>query len=242
MHDTLSYLSREPVYRRWHHDQMTFATVYAWSENFILPISHDEVVHGKRALAAKVPGDAWQRLATVRALLAFMWAHPGKQLLFMGNELGDEREWSEQRGLDWSLTEDPLRAGLARLVGDLNAAYRSNPALWTQDTSPQGFAWIVADDKDNNVFAFARTGSDSSTVVCAVNFSAVPRESYRLALPAAGGWTEILNTDSSYYGGSGVGNLGEVRADGGAGSGQPASATLRLPPLGALWLRPARPT
>jgi 1,4-alpha-glucan branching enzyme len=239
MHDTLSYVSREPVHRRWHHDQMTFATVYAWSENFILPISHDEVVHGKGALVAKIPGDRWQRMATVRSLLAFMWAHPGKQLLFMGCELGDEREWSEQRGLDWSLRDDPANAGIAALVGDLNAAYRSNPALWTQDTLPAGFAWISADESDTNVFAFARHGADGSTVVCAVNFSPVPRESHRLGLPRSGPWEELLNTDSGYYGGSGVGNLGTVRADGPPEHGQPASATLRLPPLAALWLRPA---
>jgi 1,4-alpha-glucan branching enzyme len=239
MHDTLSYLSKEPVHRRWHHDQMTFATVYAWSENFILPISHDEVVHGKGALATKIPGDRWQRMATVRALLAFMWSHPGKQLLFMGCELGDEREWSEERGLDWSLRDDPASAGISALLRDLNAAYRSNPALWTQDTDPAGFAWISANEADTNVFAFARYGSDASTVVCAVNFSPVPRESHRLGLPRPGAWQELVNTDSGYYGGSGVGNLGAVRADGPPSHGQPASATLRLPPLAALWLRPA---
>ena len=241
MHDTLSYVGREPIHRRWHHDQMTFATVYAWSENFILPISHDEVVHGKGALAAKMPGDRWQRMATVRALLAFMWAHPGKQLLFMGCELGDENEWSEHRGLDWSLREDPVNAGITALVRDLNAAYRSSPALWTQDTTPDGFAWLSADDADANVFAFARYGSDGSTVVCVVNFSPVPGEGYGLGLPQAGPWEEAVNTDSEYYGGSGVGNLGVVRADGPPSHGQPASATLRLPPLAALWLRPAPP-
>jgi 1,4-alpha-glucan branching enzyme len=239
MHDTLSYVSREPIHRQWHHNEMTFSTVYAWSENFILPISHDEVVHGKRALAEKVPGDRWQRLATVRALLAYMWGHPGKKLLFMGCELGDEREWSEQNGLDWSLRDDPARAGIATLVRDLNAAYVDNPALWTQDTEPAGFAWISGNDANANVFAFARHGSDGSTVVCVVNFSPVPQQAYRVGLPRPGVWSEVLNTDSDHYGGSGVGNLGEVNADGPAWHGQPASATLRLPPLGALWLRPA---
>jgi 1,4-alpha-glucan branching enzyme len=239
MHDTLSYLGREPVHRQWHHDEMTFAAVYAWSENFILPISHDEVVHGKRALAAKAPGDRWQRMATVRALFAFMWAHPGKQLLFMGCELGDEREWSEQAGLDWSLRDDPANAGIATLVRDLNAAYRSSPALWTQDTTPDGFAWLDAHDADANVFGFTRYGADGSIMVCVVNFSPVPRDSHRLGLPRPGRWQEAVNTDSEYYGGSGVGNLGRVEADGGPWQGQPASATLRLPPLGALWLHPA---
>jgi 1,4-alpha-glucan branching enzyme len=239
MHDTLTYASKEPVHRRWHHQQMTFASAYAWSENFILPISHDEVVHGKRALAAKVPGDAWQRLATVRALLAFMWAHPGKQLLFMGCELGDEQEWSEERGLNWSLLDDPARAGMARLVRDLNAAYRGDPALWSRDTTPAGFAWINADDADHNAFSFVRYGDDGSMLVCAVNFSGVPLEGYRLGLPRAGTWVEAVNTDSEHYGGSGVGNLGAVEAGPVPRDGQPASATLRLPPLGALWLRPA---
>jgi len=238
MHDTLAYLSREPVHRRWHHHQMTFATVYAWSENFILPISHDEVVHGKGALASKMPGDTWQRLATVRALLAFMWAHPGKQLLFMGCELAEDREWSEQRGLDWGLRDQPERAGVGRLVRDLNTSYRARPALFTQDTTPDGFAWLVADDADRNTFAFCRTGDDGSLLVCVANFAGVPHEGYRLGLPRAGTWREVVNTDATEYGGSGVGNLGAVQAEPVPWHGQRASTTLRLPPLGALWLAP----
>jgi 1,4-alpha-glucan branching enzyme len=218
---------------------MTFAAVYAWSENFVLPISHDEVVHGKRSLAAKMPGDFWQRLANVRALLGFMWSFPGKQLLFMGCELGDEREWSEERGMDWSLRHDPPHAGVAHLVRDLNAAYRANPSLWTRDTTPEGFSWIVGDDAANNTFAFQRIGDEGELLVCVANFAAVPHEGYRLGLPRSGRWTEVLNTDAEIYGGSGVGNLGTVYADGHGWHGQPASASLRLPPLGVLWLRPA---
>jgi 1,4-alpha-glucan branching enzyme len=239
MHDTLGYIGRDPVHRRWHHHELTFASTYAWSEHYTLPISHDEVVHGKRALVAKVPGDAWQRRATVRALLAFMWAHPGKQLLFMGCEFADEREWSEQRGLDWTLLADPGHAGVARLVADLNRAYRDDPALWSRDDSPDGFRWIVADDAEHNTYAFERIGADGSTLVCVVNFAAVPQEGYRLGLPRDGRWREVINTDAECYGGSGVGNLGTVRAEPVAWHDRPASATLRVPPLGALWLRAA---
>jgi 1,4-alpha-glucan branching enzyme len=239
MHDTLEYVVKEPIYRQYHHNEMTFAAMYAWSESFILPISHDEVVHGKRALAAKMPGDFWQRLANVRALLAFMWAFPGKQLIFMGCELGDEREWSQERGLDWSLRHDPPHAGIAHLVRDLNAAYRSTPALWTRDTTPEGFSWIVGDDAGNNTFAFERIGSDGEPLVCVVNFAAIPHEAYRLGFPREGRWREFLNTDATVYGGSGVGNLGVVHAEAHPWHGQPASASLRLPPLGGLWLRPA---
>jgi 1,4-alpha-glucan branching enzyme len=239
MHDTLVYLGKEPIHRQYHHHQMTFATVYAWSENFILPISHDEVVHGKRALVSKVQGDWWQQRATVRALLAFMWSFPGKQLLFMGSEFADGREWSEQRGLDWSMLDDPSHAGVARLVTDLNAIYRRDPALWSQDTTPDGFEWIVGDDAQRNVFAFERIGSGGELLVCVANFAALPHENYRVGLRQAGRWDEILNTDAEVYGGSGVGNLGAVDAHEAPWHGRPASALLRLPPLGAIWLRPA---
>ncbi|GAA1823487.1 1,4-alpha-glucan branching protein GlgB [Planosporangium flavigriseum] len=239
MNDTLAYLSKEPVHRQWHHHQMTFSTVYAWSENYVLPLSHDEVVHGKGSLVGKMPGDLWQKLANVRALLAFMWAHPGKQLLFMGSELGDDREWSEERGLDWSLLSDPARAGMKRLVSDLNVVYRDTPALWTRDTDPAGFRWISAEDSANNTFSFVRLAPDGSPLVCVVNFAAVPHENYRIGLPQAGAWAEVINTDADIYGGSGVGNLGTVHAENSPSHGLPASATLRIPPLGALWLRPA---
>jgi 1,4-alpha-glucan branching enzyme len=238
MHDTLGYVSREPVYRHWHHNQMSFATVYAWSENYVLPISHDEVVHGKGSLAGKIPGDVWQRMATLRALFAFMWAHPGKQLLFMGSELGDDREWDEVGGLNWGLREDPARAGVCRLLRDLNTAYRAHPALWSLDSTPDGFRWINADDAGNNTFAFLRFGADGSSLACVVNFAGVPHEGYRVGLPAAGPWRELVNTDADTYGGSGVGNLGVVRAEPVPWNGYPASAPLRVPPLGALWLTP----
>ncbi|HYN94810.1 MAG TPA: 1,4-alpha-glucan branching protein GlgB [Pilimelia sp.] len=236
MHDTLLYLSKEPVHRQFHHDQMTFATVYAWSENFLLPISHDEVVHGKGSLVGKMPGDTWQKLANTRALLAFQWAFPGKQLIFMGCELGDEREWSEANGLNWSLLADPARAGVQRLVRDLNATYRAEPALWTQDVTPAGFRWLSSADAALNVLAFARLAPDGSMLVCVANFAGVPHD-YRVGLPQAGTWTEVLNTDATVYGGSGVGNLGAAHAEPIGSHGLPASAALRLPPMGVLWLR-----
>ncbi|MER7333096.1 MULTISPECIES: 1,4-alpha-glucan branching protein GlgB [unclassified Micromonospora] len=237
MHDTLLYTSKDPIYRQHHHHQLTFSLAYAWSENYVLPISHDEVVHGKGSLAGKMPGDTWQRLATVRALLAYMWAHPGKQLLFMGCELADDREWSEERGLDWHLLHDPARAGVQRLVGDLNRVYRDTPALWAQDTEPAGFRWIAGDDVANNTVSFVRIAPDGATLVCVANFSARPLEDYRVGLPAAGTWAEVLNTDAHHYGGSGVGNLGAVHAQDVPWHGMPASAALRVPPLGVLWLR-----
>ncbi|MFG3714461.1 1,4-alpha-glucan branching protein GlgB [Micromonospora sp. NPDC047730] len=237
MHDTLLYTSKDPIYRQHHHHQLTFSLAYAWSENYVLPISHDEVVHGKGSLAGKMPGDTWQRLATVRALLAYMWAHPGKQLLFMGCELADDREWSEERGLDWHLLHDPARAGVQRLVGDLNAVYRDTPALWAQDTEPAGFRWIAGDDVANNTVSFVRIAPDGATLVCVANFSARPLTDYRVGLPAGGTWAEVLNTDSLHYGGSGVGNLGEVHAEDVPWHGLPASAALQVPPLGVLWLR-----
>ncbi|WP_433553687.1 1,4-alpha-glucan branching protein GlgB [Micromonospora zamorensis] len=237
MHDTLLYTSKDPIYRQHHHHQLTFSLAYAWSENYVLPISHDEVVHGKGSLAGKMPGDTWQRLANVRALLAYMWAHPGKQLLFMGSELADDREWSEERGLDWYLLHDPARAGVQRLVGDLNRVYRDTPALWAQDTEPAGFRWIAGDDVANNTVSFVRIAPDGSTLVCVVNFSAQPLHDYRIGLPAGGTWQEVLNTDAHHYGGSGVGNLGEVRAEDVPWHGMVASAALQVPPLGAVWLR-----
>jgi 1,4-alpha-glucan branching enzyme len=236
MHDTLEYMGKDPVYRQWHHGQMTFSTVYAWSENYVLPISHDEVVHGKGSFVGKMPGDTWRKLANARALLAYMWSHPGKQLLFMGSELGDEQEWSESRGLDWGLLGDPARAGVQRLVRDLNHAYRSHAALWSQDTSPAGFRWLTHDDAAHNMFAFVRYGDDGSCLVCVLNLAAVPQEDYRIGLPLPGDWDEVLNTDADVYGGSGVGNLGTVHAEDRPWHGLPASASMRVPPLGALWL------
>jgi 1,4-alpha-glucan branching enzyme len=237
MNDTLSYMEKEPIYRQWHHHQMTFATVYAWSENYILPISHDEVVHGKGSLTGKMPGDLWQKLANTRALLSFMWAFSGKQLLMMGSEMGDLREWSEERGLDWDLLQDPQRGGIKQLVQDLNRVYRATPALWTQDTSPSGFRWISSEDSQHNTFSFLRFAPNGAALACIVNFAAVPHENYRIGLPRVGTWQEVVNSDSELYGGSGVGNLGAVEAEPVPWHGLPASAALRVPPLGAVWLR-----
>jgi 1,4-alpha-glucan branching enzyme len=238
MHDTLSYATKDPIYRQYHHHQMTFSLMYAWSENFVLPISHDEVVHGKGSLYGKMPGDQWQKLAGVRALLAYMWAHPGKQLLFNGCELAQPSEWSEEHGLDWAVLDDPGHAGVQALVGDLNRTYRANPALWSQDTSPAGFTWIDANDAAGNVFSFLRWGADGSALACVANFAGGPHADYRLGLPKPGRWEEVLNTDAASYGGSGWGNLGGVTASTDQPwHGQPASAVVQVPPLGALWLR-----
>jgi 1,4-alpha-glucan branching enzyme len=236
MHDSLVYLSKEPIHRTWHHDEMTFSMVYAYSENFVLPISHDEVVHGKGSLLNKIPGDRWQQLATLRTYLAFMWAHPGKQLLFMGSELGQEREWAESGSLDWHLLEQASHKGVSDFVRDLNSIYRASSPLWEQDHDPDGFAWLIGDDRDGNTFAFLRRDRAGNAIACAFNFSPVPQEFYRLPLPEAGSWREILNSDSHMYGGSGVGNLGSVQATAEPDRGQPAHAILRLPPLGAVWL------
>ncbi len=237
MHDTLDYLSRAPIYRGYHHHQMTFSMMYAYTENFMLPLSHDEVVHGKGSLLRKMPGDRWQQLANLRALYGYMWAHPGKQLLFMGGELAQEAEWAEGRSLDWWLLDNADNRGIQQLVRDLNATYRDFPALWSQDADPAGFAWIDANDADNNVFSFLRHGTDGSVLACVSNFAGVPHEGYRLGLPKAGRWDEVLNTDAEVYSGSGVGNMGSVESLAEAWHGQPASVSLRLPPLGTLWLR-----
>jgi 1,4-alpha-glucan branching enzyme len=237
MHDTLSYISHEPVHRQWHHNELTFSMMYAYTENFVLPLSHDEVVHGKGSLLNKIPGDRWQQMATLRTLYAYMWAHPGKQLVFMGQEFGQGAEWAESRSLDWWLLEAPDHRGVARLVTDLNRLYRETPALWSRDSEPSGFNWIDANDAAGNVFSFVRTGSDQSQLACIANFSAVPHEGYRIGLPKAGRWDEVINTDADLYFGSGVGNFGGVDAVDEPWHGQPASVTLRVPPLGALWLR-----
>nr|WP_170225658.1 1,4-alpha-glucan branching protein GlgB [Pseudonocardia cypriaca] len=242
MHDTLDYAGRDPIYRGYHHNQMTFSLMYAFSENFVLPLSHDEVVHGKGSLWTRMPGDAWNKAANLRALLAYMWAHPGKQLLFQGGEFGQEREWSESRSLDWHLLDDPLHGGLKTLVGDLNRAYRATPALWTKDSTPEGFSWIDANDASGNVLSFLRHGVDAdgrpTVLACIANFSGSPKRDYRVGLPFPGRWREVLNTDAQIYGGSGVGNLGAVEAERTMWHGRPASAVLQLPPAGVLWLVP----
>jgi 1,4-alpha-glucan branching enzyme len=241
MHDTLDYFRREPIYRRYHHHQLTFSLMYAFSENFVLPLSHDEVVHGKGSLLAKMPGDRWQQFANVRALYAYMWAHPGKQLLFMGGELAQSAEWSHDRSLDWHLLEQPEHAGMQQLVRELNRVYRERPALWEVDHRPEGFRWLEANDASHNVLVFARFGGDSTDpVVCVCNFSPEVRERYRVGFPSGGRWAEILNTDSTYYGGSDVGNLGGVVAEAGGWHDQPFSAELTLPPLSVTWFAPDR--
>ncbi len=239
MHDTLEYMKHDPIHRRYHHDELTFSLVYAFSENFVLPLSHDEVVHGKGSLLAKMPGDRWQKLANLRALYAYMWAHPGKQLLFMGSELAQEREWSHDSSLDWYLLEQPEHAGVQSLVRDLNRAYRAEPALWELDGDPAGFRWLAANDADANVLAFARIGrGERRVLVCACNFSPVPRHGYRIGLPRGGGWRELVNTDGSRYGGSGVGNDATMAAEERPWHDQPFSAEVTLPPLGVVWLAP----
>ena len=237
MHDSLAYIAEEPIYRQYHHGRMTFSMVYAYSENFILPISHDEVVHGKGSLLGKMPGDRWRQFANLRAYLGYMWAHPGKQLLFMGSELGQYREWSESRGLDWDLLQVAEHAGVQRLVRDLNTVYRASPALFTADHQPTGFSWIDADDASANVLSFLRFGSDGSMVAAVSNFSPVPHHAYRIGLPRAGRWTEVLNSDAELYGGSGVGNHGSIAAIEQEWFGFPASASVVLPPLASVWFR-----
>jgi 1,4-alpha-glucan branching enzyme len=241
MHDTLSYVSRDPVHRSYHHDEITFSMIYAYSENYILPLSHDEVVHGKGALLRKFAGDEWRQFAGLRSLLAFQWAHPGKQLLFMGSEFGQGDEWSEQTGLQWHVLEYPRHAGVQQLVKDLNTIYTAQPALWQQDSSPAGFQWIDASDSAGNVLSFLRFGSDGSVLACVASFAAMPHHGYRIGLPSAGSWAEILNTDAGAYGGSGIGNFGVVEATMEPWHGRPASAELSIPPLGVLWLAPLPP-
>jgi 1,4-alpha-glucan branching enzyme len=239
MHDTLGYFSRDPVFRRFHHHQLTFGLWYAYSERFLLPISHDEVVHGKGSLLGKMPGDRWRRFANIRSLLAWMWAHPGKQLLFMGCEIAQEREWAEDRSLDWHLLEEADHAGVQQLVHDLNTRYAAEPALWECDDYPEGFRWIDAGNADQNVISFIRfDASGRPGLVCVANFSPVVYEGFRVGLPRPGRWLEVLNTDSELYGGSGVGNLGAVEADEQGWNGQPFSAPMSLPPLGVVWLSP----
>ncbi|MCW3064516.1 MAG: glgB [Solirubrobacterales bacterium] len=239
MHDTLAYFSHDPIHRRFHHHELTFSLMYAFSENFILPLSHDEVVHGKGSLYSKMPGDRWRKFANLRALYAYMWAHPGKNLLFMGGELAQEQEWSHERSLDWHLLEQSENAGVQALVRDLNLAYRDEPALWQLDSDPAGFFWLEANDTANNVIAFCRTtaGGDR-VVVCVCNLSPIPRHAYRVGLPRGGRWRELVNTDSTFYGGSDTGNWGGVEAEPIPWHEQPVSAHLTLPPLGVLWLVP----
>jgi 1,4-alpha-glucan branching enzyme len=247
MHDTLAYLARDPVFRHYHHNELTFSMMYAYTENFVLPLSHDEIVHGKGSLLGKMPGDEWRKFAGLRALLAYMWAHPGKQLLFMGSEFGQAAEWSEQAGLDWAALGGRLHAGVQQLVIDLNGAYRASPAVWADDFSPAGFGWIDANDSAGNVVSFLRfaaadaggaADAGSGVIACVANFAGEPHLGYRIGLPRAGRWREVINTDADVYGGSGVGNMGGTEARPEPWHGLPASAVLAVPPLGVLWLAP----
>ncbi|MGW4968611.1 1,4-alpha-glucan branching enzyme [Streptomyces albidoflavus] len=245
MHDSLEYMAKEPVHRRYHHNEMTFSMVYAYSENYVLPISHDEVVHGKQALVSKMPGDWWQRRADHRAYLGFMWAHPGKQLLFMGQEFAQGAEWSEEHGPDWWLLDPAYGAeadhrGVRDLVRELNTVYGATPALWQRDTDPGGFAWIVSDAAEDNVLAFLRHDHQGAPLLAVSNFSPVVRHGYALGVPDAHTvWREVLNTDEERYGGGGIGNPEPLKPGEPGAHGRPAALRLTLPPLATVWLRPA---
>jgi 1,4-alpha-glucan branching enzyme len=230
MHDTLQYLQHEPIHRVYHHNELTFSILYAWSENFMLPLSHDEVVHGKGQLVNKFPGDRWQKVATLRALYGFMWAHPGKKLLFMGSEFAQNDEWSESAGLQWHLTEYAEHQGVQHVISDLNSIYKQTAALWERDTTPEGFSWLVNNDGAANVVAFTRWDDHVTPLVSVTNFSPVPHENYQLPFPSAGTWIEVLNTDDPAYGGSGVHNEQVVVC-------QSQMASVRIPPLATVWFK-----
>jgi 1,4-alpha-glucan branching enzyme len=238
MHDTLGYMSHDPIHRKYHHNNLTFGLLYAFHENFILPLSHDETVYGKRSLIGKMPGDQWQRFANLRAYFAFMWTHPGKKLLFMGGEFAQEREWNHDIGLDWQLLGEPLHAGIHRLVRDLNWLYRETPALYQRDGEGNGFSWIDANNGAESVVSYLRRGSDDLEAIAVIvgNFTPVPRQGYRIGVPYGGWYRERINTDAADYGGSGVGNAGGVEAEPYPMHGHPYSLCLNLPPLAVLIL------
>jgi 1,4-alpha-glucan branching enzyme len=237
MNDTLHYMEEEPIYRKYHHGMMTFGMVYAYTERFMLPLSHDEVVHGKGSLVGKMPGDAWQKMANLRAYYGFMWAHPGKKLLFMGGEIAQGIEWNHDGSLVWDLLDQPEHAGMQRLVGDLNRLYANEPALQYGDIHPEGFEWVIGDDAENSVFGMLRKSRDGSSTVLAIsNMTPVPREGYRVGVPQAGRWSEVLNTDAGVYGGSNLGNV-EAWSEEQPSHGQPQSILLTLPPLATIYLR-----
>jgi 1,4-alpha-glucan branching enzyme len=239
MHDTLQYMGHEPIHRRYHHGVLTFRGIYAFHENFVLPLSHDEVVHGKGSLWTRMPGDEWQKLANLRALFGYMFATPGKKLLFMGGEFGQEREWTHDASLDWHLLDDERRRGLQRLMSDLNRVYRDEPALHQRDCDPAGFEWVDASDAMQSVLVFLRLGqSRDDQVLVACNFTPVPRENYRIGVEREGTWNEILNSDSAHYGGSGIGNLGQVDTAPVPWHGRPFSINVTLPPLGIVYFKP----
>jgi 1,4-alpha-glucan branching enzyme len=237
MHDSLDYISHDPVHRRWSHERLTFGLLYAFTENFVLPLSHDEVVHGKGSIVGRIPGDEWQRFATARAYYGFMWGHPGKKLLFMGQEFGQTTEWNFNEALPWWLLDFWPHKGLQAFVRDLNALYRNLPALHARDCEAEGFRWIVVNDEAQSVIAFLRMGAEGDAPVAVVcNFTPVPRLAYRIGLPTPGHWREALNSDAEYYGGSNMGNLGGVVAEARPAHGFSASAVVTLPPLATLFL------
>jgi len=236
MHDSLQYLSHDPIHRLYHHNEITFSILYAFSENFLLPLSHDEVVHGKAALVNKFPGDRWQKVATLRALYGYMWSHPGKKLLFMGSEFAQNDEWSHEKSLDWHLTQYGEHKGVQDLVRDLNSLYRQNPALWQRDSSSDGFTWLVGDDGAGNTLAYLRSADDGSEIISITNFSPVPHEQYHLPIPKVGNWIEALNTDDLKYGGSGVINS-QIIVEKIQHRGCEYSAIIRLAPLATIWLK-----
>jgi 1,4-alpha-glucan branching enzyme len=241
MHDTLEYMAKDPIHRKYHHDKLTFGLLYAFSENFILPLSHDEVVHGKGSLLGKMPGDRWQKFANLRVYLAFMYTQPGKKLLFMGGEFAQETEWNHDASLDWHAIENPLHAGMRRLVRDLNNLYRNTPALHARDCEAEGFVWIDCNDVDGGIISYLRRGAEAeefAVVVC--NFTPIVRQGYRIGVPQPGCYREVLNTDSARYGGSGVDDAGVIETAAITAHGHAVSLALSLPPLGAVVLLPDR--
>jgi 1,4-alpha-glucan branching enzyme len=237
MHDSLEYIQRDPSWRKYHHGEITFSMLYAYDEKFVLPISHDEVVHGKGSLLAKMPGDHWQKLANMRAYLAFMWTHPGKKLLFMGQEFAQPSEWSESRDLDWWLLDHHPHRGMQQLVSDMNKLYVENPSLWELDHDHAGFQWIDGGNADQNILSFLRFDAAGNPIAVVVNFAGHPNHNFRLGLPKPGTWKEIMNTDAEVYGGSGVGNFGGVQTQEHQSHGRPYSAEITVPPLGSVWLK-----
>jgi 1,4-alpha-glucan branching enzyme len=238
MHDTLKYFSSDPIYRKYHHGQLTFSILYAFNENFMLPLSHDEVVHGKGALIGKMPGDEWQQFANLRLLFGYMWAHPGKKLMFMGGEFGQRREWQHEESLQWHVLDYPQHGGVRRWMGDLNRLYRSEPALHELDFTTDGFEWIDCDDWETSVLSFLRKdkhGSGLILVLC--NFTPIPRANYVVGVPRAGYWRELLNSDATIYGGSGTGNFGGIEAAPVGAHGRYHSLTVTLPPLSIVFFK-----
>jgi len=238
MHDTLKYFQNDPIHRKYHHNELTFRMIYAFHENFVLPLSHDEVVHGKGSLIGKMPGDEWQRFANLRLLFAYMYAQPGKKLLFMGCEFGQVREWAHDSSLDWDVLQYPVHRGMLTWMEQLNRLYRDERALHVLDNNPAGFEWVDCNDNATSTISLLRKSeSPKDTVLVVCNFTPVPRNGYRIGVPTAGYWRELLNSDAKEYGGSGMGNLGGAHADAESVHGRPYSLRLTLPPLGALFLK-----